>query len=353
MKKKFLMVGLLMSIFLFVSCAEKEVNNTQLESETTDNGVSSNEADVSRENNKIYTTIYPIEFIVDRLVGEHIEVKSAMPEGGDIHTFEISQKTLIDIAESDMYMYLGLGIELNYENVGNALKNENVEIFEVGQYIEGVEAHDHDHDHGEHEEHEHEHEEHEEHEHEYEEHEHEHKHAEGTENDAHIWMDPMYVLDMSEIIKEKLIEEYPSLENSIVENFENLESELIELDEAYYTQLENNDLDVFVVSHDKFLQWKKYGLDSIAVKDEAHSKDPSAKEVQAIIETINDLEIQYVVFENNVPCMPLDRIKTETNTEKVVLSSLGTRSKTEREKGKDYITLMQENLETLEIILNK
>ncbi len=347
MKKRILASILLAGVLTFGSCGEKEIttekekNNVQLQEEVsnTDNN------EVNKDDNKIYTTIYPIEFIVDRLVGEHITVESAMPVGGDIHTFDISQKTLIDIAESDMYIYLGLGIELNYESVGHALEDENVQIFEVGEYLEGVEAHVHDHDD--------EHEDEDDHDHEHEDDKHNHNHAEGTERDTHIWMDPMYVLDMAEIIKDKLIEEYPSLTGSINENFETLEGELIELDNLYYSELENNDLDLFIVSHDKFIQWRKYGLYSIAVKDEAHSKEPSAKEVQSIIETINELGIQYVVFENNIPCVTLDRIKSETNTEKVVLSSLGSRNKTEIEENKDYTDLMKENLETLQKILNK
>ncbi len=332
--KKVLVLMLIMVAFLS-SCSSNEVKTS-----TNDNEapivVDENNEEVLGEDNKIYTSIYPIEFIADRLIGDYVFVETVMPENGDIHNFDIPQKKLVEIAESDMYIFLGLGIEFNAKDISNALANEKVTTLEVGKYLENIEYYDEDHN---------------------EEDEDDHDDDEDDHDDdhsySHIWIDPIKVLDMAEVIKRELIIKYPSLENEIGANFLELKNDLINLDNKYENTLDEADFDVFVVSHNKFKQWEKYDLDSIAVKDEAHSKDPSAKEVERIIETIRDLGLEYVVFEGNVPCIPLDRIRSETGVGKVVLSSLGARTREEIRDNKDYIDIMEENLEVLEQILNK
>ncbi len=327
-------IGLLLTGAIFLaSCGSENIDNATDNVDVSENvevDNTTNEEDTVEENNSeekvIYTTIYPLQFIVEELIGDFATVNTVVPNNGDVHNFDIPQKTLIDVAESDMYIYLGLDIEFNADDIGNALSNENVKVLEVGEKL-NIELDDDDHGYEEDEDHSH--------------------------RDSHIWVNPNYVIDMAEIIKEELILEYPTLNNEINENFEVLKADLVKLDNDYKTQLENTDLNTFVVSHDKFHHLGVYGIETIAVKSEAHSKDPSAKEVESIIETINELGIEKVVFENNVPCIPLERIKSQTGTEKVIISSLGTRMTSEVEQGLDYIDIMYNNLDVLLDILNK
>lgn len=353
MKKSFincLCIGIVSTLLVSCGGTITKVENGEEVSETVDvdeNSVNKVEASeksetisINKNDNKIYTTIYPIQFILERLVGDFVTIESVIPSGGDPHLFEISQQDLVDVAESDMYIYLSSEVELNSEEVGKALENEKVEVLGLWDKLGIEEEHDHAHEHTE----------------EIEEHteeaEEEHDHEHGN---IHIWADPMYVLDMAVVIHEELIAIYPELEDIIEDNFEILEADLIALDNKFKTEIADADnfFDFFVVSHDKFAHWEKYGISSIAVKDEAHSKDPTSQELETIIETINVNGIKYVVFERNVPCMPLDVIKSETNTEKAILSDGGVRSQTEIDEGKDYIEIMEENIETLKIILNE
>ncbi len=319
-------IGLLLMCIVFLTACGNFTND-EASQNNNDNTVVN---EISKDN-KIYTTIYPVQFITEELVGDYVTVMSVVPNNGDIHNFDIPQKTIIDIAESDMYIYLGLDVEFNAEDIGRSLENENVTVLEVGEKIDFESGHDHeDEDEDVHDE---------------EDDDHDH-------SDSHIWIDPLYVVDMAEVVKDALLIQYPTLGDEINENFMTLKEDLHKLDEDYTTQLANTDLDTFVVSHDKFIHLETYGIKSIAVKSEAHSKDPSAKEVEAIINSINELGIEKVVFENNVPCIPLERIKSETGADKVILSSLGSRMTSEVEAGLDYIDIMYNNLEVLTDILN-
>src|SRR5690625_6664356 len=47
---------------------------------------------------KIYTTIYPIHFLVTELVHDDIKVVTVYPPGVDAHTYEPTIREMIDIA---------------------------------------------------------------------------------------------------------------------------------------------------------------------------------------------------------------------------------------------------------------
>ena len=58
------------------------------------------------ENINIYTTIYPINYIIERLYGEYSTINSIYPNGIDIDNYEFTDKQLKDFSESNMYFAL-------------------------------------------------------------------------------------------------------------------------------------------------------------------------------------------------------------------------------------------------------
>jgi len=283
--------------------------------------------------NKIYVTIYPIEYVVDYLVGESVEVKSIIPLGGDAHTYVPTQKQMNSIIESDMFIYLGLGLEESAAAIEEAIKNENLVSLEVGNVLdlETVSYQD-DEEHDEHEEHE--------------------DHNHDTNDNHHIWIDPEYMIDISKVVKDDLISVYPELEEEINRNLEHLINQFKSIDKLYHSHLSDTEIDTFIVTHDAFRHLEKYGVHSLAIKDEAHSKDPTQKEINAIIEDAKELGIKHVVYEQNIPCLPADIIRNQISGEKVILHNLSVRTKTDVKNDKNLIDLMKDNLEILNTILN-
>ncbi|MFV0275360.1 MAG: metal ABC transporter substrate-binding protein [Bacilli bacterium] len=267
------------------------------------------------EENTIYTTIYPIEYITKYLIGDKINVESIIPLDGDAHTYEPTVSVINNVIESDMFIYLGLNLEPSGKSIAKAVTNESVNILEVGSMFEGRETEEN--------------------------HEHE---------NHHIWIDPINMIEIAKIIKTTLLEKYPNFKEIINSNYDSLKDELTQLDEKYTSNLENTKIDTFVVTHDSFKHLDKYGITSIAIKDEAHSKDPSISEINEIIKTMNKKNIKYVAFEQNIPCSPAVVIMQDTKSSKVILHNLSV--KTSEDKNKDYIDLMEENLEILTTILN-
>src|SRR5699024_4736234 len=100
----------------------------------------------------IYTSIYPIQYIVEEIVGDLAIVKSIYPLGADAHTYEPTSKEITTMARSDVFIYLGAGMEAFIETTAKALTNQDLKFIEIGKnetlFMEADED-EHDH-HGHH-----------------------------------------------------------------------------------------------------------------------------------------------------------------------------------------------------------
>lgn len=63
------------------------------------------------DNAKIYTTVYPVQYIVDYLYGDNSEVDSIYPNGVDILNYSLSEKQVEEYSKGDLFVYLGIGKE--------------------------------------------------------------------------------------------------------------------------------------------------------------------------------------------------------------------------------------------------
>jgi ABC-type Zn uptake system ZnuABC Zn-binding protein ZnuA len=62
----------------------------------------------------IYTTVYPIEYIVNRLYGEYGNVTSIYPDGVIPTEYELTKKQIKDYSQSNLFVFNGLVDEKNY-----------------------------------------------------------------------------------------------------------------------------------------------------------------------------------------------------------------------------------------------
>ena len=62
----------------------------------------------SLDNAKIYTTIYPVEFIVKYLYEDHSTVESIYPVGVNINKYKLTDKQIDEYANGDLFVYVGV-----------------------------------------------------------------------------------------------------------------------------------------------------------------------------------------------------------------------------------------------------
>ncbi|MFC5713998.1 metal ABC transporter solute-binding protein, Zn/Mn family [Thalassorhabdus alkalitolerans] len=331
----------------------------------------------------VYTTLFALEDFANRIGGDAVNVTNIVPVGADAHSFEPTAQTMIDIAESDMFLYNGAGMEGFADAVEDTLQGEDVK---VAKAVEGINLidydHDHDHDdehghddHG-HEEDEHEHDDehgHDHHAHEEDEHAHDdehghddhaheededhshddhgHSHDHGDE-DPHVWLDPVLSIEMAENIKEALVEVNPEESETFENNFEELQQELETLHEEFEAMVEAADKDTFIVSHAGYGYWEqRYGLNQLGISGLSPTNEPSQKQLEEIIQYAEDHDIEYVMFEQNITPQVAEVVQDEVGAEALRLHNLEALVEEDEENEEDYFSLMRRNIENLETAL--
>lgn len=124
----------------------------------------------------IYTSIYPLEYIVQEIAEDKVDVQSIYPPGVDAHTYEPTSKEITALADGKAFIYLGAGMESFAETIAEALKNQEMEFIEIGKHKELFNSNTTNNE---------------------------------TDLDPHIWLDPMRMIQMAEIITKELNELQP------------------------------------------------------------------------------------------------------------------------------------------------
>lgn len=282
---------------------------------------------------KIYTSVYPIQYAIERIGGESVETESVYPPGVDAHTYEPSSRDITSIAEGDAFIFLGAGMEGFAETAADALKSQEVALIELG----ANEALFHDAKDGD------------------EEHNHHHQGEDGHHHDhnPHIWLDPLRMIDMAGIIKGKLIELNPDNTEQYNRNFKGLKDDLLELDKKYRDTLNAKENKKVVVSHAAYGYWEeRYGLEQIAIRGLSSNDEPSQKELIAIIDQAKDYNLDYILFEQNSSDHVSEIIQEQIGAKSLELHNLAVLTESDLKNGDDYVSLMKENLNVLDQATN-
>ncbi|WP_026674946.1 metal ABC transporter solute-binding protein, Zn/Mn family [Alkalihalobacterium bogoriense] len=362
MKQKWI----LLTVFLFLLTSLVACGNAVEQEEATSGEVTPVEEEVTEdvveeeiERLKVYTTLYPLQYFAEQIGGEFVEVTNIIPIGADAHTYEPTAKTMIDIAEGDLFIYNGAGMEAFAETLIESLSSENTQIVKA---VEGIELQDYDHDHS-HGDHEHAHEEdehshdghehaHGEDEHSHDDHAHEeddHDHHHGDE-DPHVWLDPILSIQLAENIKTALTEQSPENADFFQENFEAIQSQLEQLDEEFKQMVEEVEKDTFIVSHAGYGYWEhRYGIHQIGISGLSPTNEPSQKQIEEIIHIAEDYDISHIAFEQNISNRVAEVVQSEVGADAVYIHNLEVL--TDKDEGEDYFSLMRKNIEALRTIL--
>ncbi|PAE31329.1 metal ABC transporter substrate-binding protein [Bacillus sp. 7884-1] len=295
----------------------------------------------------VYTTIYPLEDFTKKIGGSYVEVQSIYPPNVDAHSYEPSTKDMINLADSDLFIYTGVGIEGFAEKATEALEKEDVQVLKAADGIDLIESTDdnhHDDEEGHSDENEGEHTESENHEGE------EHNHG---DVDPHVWLDPVLSIALANNIKNSLSKLKPEHAAEFETNFKQLKSELEKLDKEFKTTIESSKTKNLLVSHAAYGYWeKRYGIETIAISGLSPTQEPTQKELQAIIEESTEHNIHYVIFEQNISPKIAKIIQEEIGAKALTLHNLEAVTEENIKQNDDYFSIMRKNLETIKTVLN-
>lgn len=267
----------------------------------------------------IYTSVYPIQYVIEEIAGDKADVDSIYPPGVDAHTYEPSSREITELANGDALIYLGAGMESFAETTVDALASQDIDFIELGQYKELFSSTNKT-----------------------------TEHAHG-DFDPHIWLDPSRMIEIGDLLKEALTKLSPKDEALFEENFASFEQNMQQLDDLFQDTLVDKENKEILVTHAAYGYWEeRYGIEQIAISGLSSSDEPSQKELAAIAKEAKEKQIHYVIFETSTSNRVASIIQEHIGAEKLRIHNLEVLTEEEIEEEKDYLSLMKENLKTLD-----
>lgn len=252
----------------------------------------------------IAVTNYPNEFLVDRLYGEHAKINTVYPDGVDIANYKITSKQKQNYSDMELFVYTGL-LEKERDLAGDLLNlNKDLKIIDTSYVLE-------------------------------------------TEySTEELWLNPSSLLMMAQNVRLGLKEYITSnyLSKKVDKAYNKLKIELSELDADYHLTVENTDNKVIVTSDSALKFLEKFNLKVICLDNDSTEKD-----VEEVKKLVDDGTINYIFTFKDEKLSPNaeEVIKYNNNIKKLELNKIDNISDNDRDEGKNYITLMNENLDLL------
>lgn len=296
---------------------------------------------------KVTASFYPMQFLTERIGGEHVAVTSLTKPGVEPHDLELTPRQIGSISESDYVLYLK-GIQ---PAVDDAIKQSGVKntvdaatLTTLENHGSEVSGHDHGHEGDEHaDEHGHEGEE------AHEEHSEGDGHNHGEEGgaDPHIWLDPVKYAEVAKGVGKSLEKADPDHAADYKKNTDALVAELGELDTAYETGLKNTSTKTFITTHSAFgYLAERYGLTQQGIAGIDPEAEPSPARIQEIHTIAEKEKATTVFFETLASDRTAKTLAKDTGLKTGVLDPL--EGITKKSQGADYIEVMESNLAALQ-----
>ena len=252
----------------------------------------------------IYTSVYPIEYIVDTLYGKNSNVKSIYPDGVDVSKYSLTDKQIKDYSKGNMFIFNGLSDEKDYVT---SMFNYNKDLMIIDttatmEYNNHVEE---------------------------------------------LWLDPSNFLMMSLNVKNGLLEYITNqyLKTEIDNNYSKLKLEISNIDAKIKLMNENSSKKTIVVDNSSFKFLEKYGFEVISLEDNEELTD---KTISDVIRMVRKKQITYIFSTdaNNLN-KNVQKIVKKTGVEILELNDLSNLTENQRTSKEDYISLLNENIDLL------
>ncbi|MYR97155.1 MULTISPECIES: metal ABC transporter substrate-binding protein [unclassified Streptomyces] len=291
---------------------------------------------------KVTASFYPMQFLAERIGGEHVAVTSLTKPGVEPHDLELTPRQIGSISESDYVLYLK-GVQ---PAVDDAIKQSGVKntvdaatLTTLENHGAEVSGHDHEHEDEHGDEHGHEEEAHEEGD--------GHNHGEEGGADPHIWLDPVKYAEVAKGVGKSLEKADPDHAADYKKNTEALVGELDKLNTAYEAGLKNTATKTFITTHSAFgYLAERYGLTQQGIAGIDPEAEPTPARIQELHTVAEKEKATTVFFETLASDRTAKTLAKDTGLKTDVLDPL--EGITKKSKGADYIEVMESNLAALQ-----
>jgi zinc/manganese transport system substrate-binding protein len=233
-----------------------------------------------------------------------VEVTVLMPRGADPHGFQLSSRQAATIAEADLVLANGLGLEPGLDDVLDAAVDDGANVVRVGELVDPLPFGDHEKEYED------------------EEHEEENEQHEHGDLDPHFWFDPLRVAEAADVIAA----EFTSLDTGIdwTARADGYRAELTEADDEIGEILSVVPADRrrLVTNHDSlgyFADRYDFAVVGTVVPGGATLAEPSSAELAELVETVERESIPVIFAETTEPARLAEAVAAEVGFDVAVV----------------------------------
>lgn len=287
---------------------------------------------VKEDKISVITTVFPSFDFVRRIGGDRVSVRMLLSPGADAHSFEPSPKDVVDISESDLFIYVGGENDTWIDGMLGSLNDVNtlkivdcVDLIdeEIKEGMSGFSEHLHEH--------------------------------EETEADDHVWTSPKNAAKIVERIKSELCVIDPENSDYYTKNAEEYKAELEALDEDFREIIKNSKRNTLVFG-DRFPARyfvEEYGLNYFAAFPGCSSSvEANPKSVEFLIDKIKNEKIPAVLYIELSDKRMARVLSEETGAKLLLFHSAHNISEKDFNNGVTYLEIMKNNEKTLKEALS-
>jgi len=259
----------------------------------------------------VVTSNFALYDITRALLKEDVKVRMLLPVGADLHTFEPTPRDVMQIKQSDFFIYSGANIEHYLENFTD--KNS----VDMSQYITLL-----SHTNG--------------------------KYHHSSAQDPHYWLDIDNMITMSKHLEKIYSSKYIELVPKIEERTTNYIQSLQMLKETYAKALLTCKLDEIVVNHNAYAYLAdNYNFHVHSLSGLSSDAQVNAKNMITLTKEIKKENITTIFYDSFETANEMQSLAIEANISISTLNTLANITQRQYDRDATYVMLMQENLEKL------
>jgi zinc transport system substrate-binding protein len=275
----------------------------------------------------IVASFYPLQFIAERVAGDHAEVETLTQPGAEPHDLELTPRQVASVSTADLVIYeksFQAAVDTAVEQSGNENVLDTTTVVPLENHAEA------DHEDGDHEDGDHE----------------GHDHGESG-LDPHVWLNPQNMITITEAVTERLTATDPDHQADYAANAETLVEELTDVDDEFSTGLKTCERREFITSHAAFgYLAERYDLIQIGISGLSTEAEPSPARIAEIQDEAKTYGITTIFYETLVSPDVAKSIAGDLDLKTDILDPL--EGITDQSRGTDYLSVMRANLTALQ-----
>lgn len=264
----------------------------------------------------VVTSFYTMSDFAAKIGGDKVNIINLVPSGMEPHDFEPKTGDITKLKNAKVFIYNGAAMENWVDKVVSSSNNKDLVTVEASREVKLLSE-------------------------------------SGAIKDPHVWLNPQNAIIEMAAIEDAFVKADPNNKSYYEQNFDTYKNRLNELDKEYKEAVATFNSKDIVVAHAAFgYLCDAYGLKQVPIEGLNAESEPTAAKMAEISKYAKDNNIKVIFFEELVSPKVAQTIAKEAGAKTDKLNPLEGISDEDKKNNKEYISIMQDNLDALKRALN-